>query len=196
VKCFTLGLAACFWTGRFARPDRIVFYSGGFTMPFADMLVREFDQEMSKTRTTLERVPKDEWDWKPHEKSGTLGWMAGHVATLPGFSIAVSTAPDLDLADAKSPKVEKDTDLIGLFDKVSADARAAIANLSDAQLNEPWSLKRNGKVLFTMPRYDMLRGMCFNHVIHHRGQLTMYLRTLGVPVPALYGPSADENPFR
>jgi uncharacterized damage-inducible protein DinB len=165
-------------------------------MPFADMLVREFDQEMSKTRTTLERVPKDEWDWKPHEKSGTLGWMAGHVATLPGFSIAVSTAPDLDLADAKSPKVEKDTDLIGLFDKVSADARAAIANLSDAQLNEPWSLKRNGKVLFTMPRYDMLRGMCFNHVIHHRGQLTMYLRTLGVPVPALYGPSADENPFR
>lgn len=120
-------------------------------MPFADMLVREFDQEMSKTRTTLERVPKDEWDWKPHEKSGTLGWMAGHVATLPGFSIPVSTAPDLDLADAKSPKVEKDTDLIGLFDKVSADARAAIANLSDAQLNEPWSLKRNGKVLFTMP---------------------------------------------
>jgi uncharacterized damage-inducible protein DinB len=165
-------------------------------MPINEFLLREFDQEMSKTRTTLERVPKDKWDWKPHDKSGTLGWMAGHVATLPGLMIAISTAPDYDVSKGGPPKVEKDADLLGLFAKVSGEARQAVAALSDAQMNETWAFKYNGQTLFAAPRYDMLRSMCFNHLIHHRGQLTMYLRDLNVPVPPLYGPSADENPFQ
>ena len=165
-------------------------------MPINELLLREFDQEMSKTKTTLERVPKDKWDWKPHEKSGTLGWMASHVATLPGFMIAVSTSPDFDVANARSPKVEKEADLVGVFTKVSGEARQALAGLTDEQFNQTWALKRNGQTFFSAPRYDMLRGMCFNHLIHHRGQLTMYLRDLGVPVPPLYGPSADESPFQ
>jgi uncharacterized damage-inducible protein DinB len=165
-------------------------------MPINEMLLREFDQEMSKTKTTLQRVPKDKWDWKPHERSGTLGWMAGHVATLPRFMIAVSTGPDYDVSKGGPPKVEKDADLVGMFTKISGEARRAVGALSDEQLNETWSLKHNGKTLFAGTRYDMLRGMCFNHLIHHRGQLTMYLRYLNVPVPPLYGPSADENPFQ
>jgi uncharacterized damage-inducible protein DinB len=169
---------------------------GSPSVPINELLLREFDQEMSRTKTTLERVPKDKWDWKPHEKSGTLGWMAGHVATLPRLAILVSTGSDYDVSSAKPPKVDREADLIGVFTKVSGEARQAVAGLSDEQLDETWAFKRNGQTLFALPRYDMLRGMCFNHLIHHRGQLTMYLRDLGVPVPPLYGPSADENPFQ
>jgi uncharacterized damage-inducible protein DinB len=165
-------------------------------MAITELLLREFDQEMSKTKTTLERVPKDQWDWKPHEKSGTLGWMAGHVATLPVFMIAVSSSADYEVSKGGPPKVEKDADLPGLFAKISGEARRAVAARSDEQLNQTWSLKHNGQTFFAGPRYDMLRGMCFNHLIHHRGQLTMYLRDLGVAVPPLYGPSADENPLQ
>ena len=166
-------------------------------MPINELLIREFKRDLDATKKTLQRVPKDKWDWKPHEKSGTLGWMAGHVASLPGFVIAVSTAPELDIAspNARPPKIEKDADLVELHGKLGSQACEALARLSDDQLNQPWSLKQGDKVLMTMPRYDMLRGMCFNHLIHHRGQLTMYLRALDVPVPALYGPSADERPF-
>jgi uncharacterized damage-inducible protein DinB len=91
--------------------------------------------------------------------------------------------------------VEKDDDLVALHGKLGTEACEALAQLSDEQFSQPWSLKQGDKVLMTMPRYDALRGMCFNHIIHHRGQLTMYLRAINVPVPALYGPSADENPF-
>jgi uncharacterized damage-inducible protein DinB len=167
-------------------------------MPINELLVREFQRDLDRTKDTLKRVPKDKWDWKPHEKSGTLGWMAAHVATLPGFTLMVSTKPELDVTnpDARPPKVDKDADLVELHGKLGNQACEALAKLSDDQLNQPWSLKHGEQVLLTMPLYDMLRGMCFNHIIHHRGQLTMYLRALNVPVPALYGPSADENPFR
>jgi uncharacterized damage-inducible protein DinB len=174
------------------------YFPGRKSMPINELLVREFQRDLDRTKDTLKRVPKDKWDWKPHEKSGTLGWMAGHVATLPGFTFMVSTKPELDVANPEShpPKVDKDADLVDLHGKLGNQACEALTKLSDDQLNQPWSLKYGGQVLFTMPLYDALRGMCFNHIIHHRGQLTMYLRALNVPVPALYGPSADENPFR
>ena len=123
--------------------------------------------------------------------------MAGHVASLPGFIIRVSSAPEIDVAspDTRARKVEKDEDLVELHGKLGTQACEALAKLRDDQFTQPWSLKHGDKVLTTMPRYDALRGMCFNHIIHHRGQLTMYLRAINVPVPALYGPSADENPF-
>jgi uncharacterized damage-inducible protein DinB len=164
-------------------------------MPLNELLIREFDREMSSTQKTLERVPSDKWDWKPHEKSGSLGWMAGHVASLPGFTIVAIRQPELEVATAPRPRIEKHADLLSTFTKLRGEARDAVANVTDEQLAQTWSLKQNGKLVFVMPRYDVIRTMCFNHIVHHRGQLTMYLRELNVPVPALYGPSADESPF-
>jgi uncharacterized damage-inducible protein DinB len=166
-------------------------------MSIADLLVREFHQECINTRKTLERVPADpeKWNWKPHEKSGSLGWMAAHVANLPGFAYAAVTAPELDAATLKMPTIESQAGLLPAFDQISGVAADAVAKVTDAQFTETWTLRRGDMVLFARPRYEIVRGMCFNHLIHHRGQLTMYLRTLNLPVPALYGPSADENPF-
>jgi len=162
-------------------------------MPINELLLREFDVEMPNTRKTLERVPADKWDWKPHAKSGTLGWLAGHVATLPGFSIAVIQTPQMEIAGADFPKVAKHADLLDTFTTISKQAREAIAALTDEQLAGIWTLKWNGTVIFSLPRYDVLRVHCFNHLIHHRAQLTGYFRALDVPLPALYGPSADEQ---
>ena len=162
-------------------------------MPMNESLIREFDREMSNTQKTLERVPAEKWDWKPDEKSGSLGWMAGHVATLTGFTTAAIKTPELEVAGANFPRVEKHADLLNTFAKLGQEARAALAGVTDEQLQQTWTLKRNGNVIFSMPRYDVVRTMCFNHIVHHRGQLTMYLRQLNVPVPGLYGPSADEK---
>ncbi len=164
-------------------------------MPISELLLTEFDQEMANTRKALERVPADKWDWKPHPKSGTLGWMASHIATLPNFTTTTIETSELDLGNASSPKVKDASDLVKVFDEQRDIARKAIANVTDEQLKEIWTLKWDGKVLFALPKYNVLRVMCFNHLIHHRAQLTMYLRTLDVPVPALYGPSADEQKF-
>jgi uncharacterized damage-inducible protein DinB len=165
------------------------------SMPINELLVSEFDREMSSTQKTLERVPAEKWDWKPHEKSGSLGWMAGHVASLPGFTLVTIKTPELDVSGANIPRIEKHSDLMATFAKLRQEARDALTGVTDEQLRQTWTLKHNGNVIFSMPRYDVLRTMCFNHIVHHRGQLTMYLRQLNVPVPALYGPSADEKPF-
>jgi len=162
-------------------------------MPINELLLHEFDREMSSTRKTLERVPAEKWDWKPHERSGSLGWMAGHVATLTGFATAIIKNPELELASTDIPKVEKHADLLSTFEKLGLETRAALTGVTDQQLQHIWTLKRNGNVIFSMPRYDVLRVMGLNHIVHHRRQLTMYLRQLNVPVPALYGPSADEK---
>ncbi|MEQ1474009.1 MAG: DinB family protein [Candidatus Acidiferrum sp.] len=164
-------------------------------MPISELLLTEFDQEMANTRKALERVPADKWDWKPHPKSGTLGWMASHIATLPNFTTTTIETSELDLGSASSPKVKDAADLVKVFDEQRDIARKAIAGVTDEQLKEIWTLKWDGKVLFALPKYNVLRVMCFNHLIHHRAQLTMYLRALDVPVPALYGPSADEQKF-
>jgi hypothetical protein len=106
-----------------------------------------------QNQTTLERVPKDKWDWKPHEKSGTLDWMAGHVATLPGFMITLSASPDYDVSKGGLSKVDQDADLVGLFSRISSEARRAVGALSDGQLNETWSLKHTGRLFW--PDYAM-----------------------------------------
>lgn len=164
-------------------------------MPISELLLTEFDQEMANTRKTLERVPVEKWDWKPDPKSGTLGWMASHVATLPNFTATTIQTSELEIQGAPNPKVNSPSDLLKVFDEQRGIARKAIAGVTDEQLKEIWTLKWNGKVLFAMPKYNVLRVMCFNHLIHHRAQLTTYLRALNVPVPALYGPSADEQGF-
>jgi len=124
-----------------------------------------------------------------------MGWMAGHIATLPRFTTVVIKTPELDVAGVQIPNVEKQADLLDTFTKLRGEARDALAGVTDEQLGETWTLKQNGQTILSMPRYDVLRTMCFNHIVHHRAQLTMYLRELDVPVPALYGPSADEKPF-
>ena len=167
-------------------------------MSISQMFLPEFDHEAANTRKTLDRVPDDKWDWKPHPKSGTLGWLAGHVATLNDWVTTTIKTDQLDFAPVSGPKYEQPKtrnhkELLEVFDRVTAEARAAIAGVSDEALMKPWTLLMGGQVLFTMPRAAVLRGFGFNHLIHHRGQLTMYLRTLDIPVPALYGPSADEQ---
>lgn len=167
-------------------------------MSLKDILLPEFDMEMDSTRRTLERVPDDKFGWKPHEKSGTLGWMASHVATLPHWAKITMDQDSLDIAPAGGPTFVLPTpanrqELLELFDKNRAEARAALAAGDDPAYAQPWALLMGGKQLFSEPRSAVLRRMVFNHLIHHRGQLTVYLRLLNVPVRGLYGPSADEQ---
>jgi uncharacterized damage-inducible protein DinB len=163
-------------------------------MKISDALLPEFDMEMANTRRTLERVPDDKWGWKPHEKSGTAGWLAGHISHLPAWATMTIQTEELDIQPGfKLPEVHNSVELLANFDKNVAEARAALAGVTDERLMLPWSLKVQGKVTFTMPRVAVLRSMIFNHIVHHRGQLTVYLRLNDLPVPALYGPSADEG---
>jgi uncharacterized damage-inducible protein DinB len=167
-------------------------------MTIGQMMLGEFDQEMQNTRKTLERCPDDKWTWKPHDKSGTVGWLASHIATMPGWTAVTLNTEQLDYAPVDGPaytppKIENRKQLLAEFDKNVAEARAALASASDQEMMKPWKLLAGGKEVFTLPRVACLRGMIFNHVIHHRAQLTVYYRLLGIPVPALYGPSADEG---
>jgi uncharacterized damage-inducible protein DinB len=160
-------------------------------MSFAESLLPEFDLEMANTRKAIARVPSDKGDWKPHPKSFSLGHLTQLVATMPGWITTMATKPDLDLATGRGYSLETTESLLETFDKLVAEARAAIANLTDADVAKPWSLKMGDRVLFTSPRGETIRSTV-NHLIHHRGQLTVYLRLVDVPVPSLYGPTADE----
>lgn len=164
-------------------------------MAIRDGLLNEFDYEMANTRKTLERVPEDKFTWKPHEKSGTMIWLAGHIANIPGWPKFTLECNSLDIGgNMQPPPAPKSVkELLDGFDKNVAAGRAALAAATDAQMFEPWTLKNGPQVIFTLPRVAVLRSMVMNHMIHHRGQLTVYLRLNGVPVPALYGPSADEQ---
>jgi len=164
-------------------------------MKISDALLPEFDKEMNSTRRTLERVPEDKLAWKPHEKSMTLGRLAGHVAELPRFgTIAIETdSLNLSAQEHKPLIATSRQQILDVFDQKVAEARAAIAGASDEHLMKPWSLEYQGKTIFTMPRAGVLRAMMLSHIIHHRAQLGVYLRLNDVPVPAIYGPSADES---
>jgi len=164
-------------------------------MSIAQSLLPEFDQEMASTRTVLERVPEDKLDYKPDPKSMTMGRLAGHVAEMPGWGAVTVNTNALDFSKGEYTPMEMTSraQILAAFDKIVAEARAAIAGASDAHLMEPWSLQNGADVMFTMPRIAVLRSMVMNHTIHHRAQLTVYFRLNGVPVPGLYGPSADEK---
>ena len=167
-------------------------------MTIGQMMLGEFDEEMKNTRKVLERCPDEKWNWKPHEKSGTLGWLAGHVGTVPEWITMTINTEELDYAPVNGPsyeppKIENRAQLLAAFDKGSAEARAALAKVSDGDIMKGWKLLAGGQEIFTMPRVACIRGVVMNHLIHHRAQLTVYYRLLGVPVPGLYGPSADEQ---
>jgi len=165
-------------------------------MPIVDTLLPEFDHEMTMTRKVLERVPDDKRDWKPHPKSFSLGALATHVANLPTWGSETLNRSDIDVGGTPPLSALPSTsEILATYDRNVAAARAALTGKTDAELAAMWSLRRSGKTLFSMPKTAVWRSFVVSHLIHHRAQLTVYLRLLDVPVPALYGPSADEPAF-
>jgi uncharacterized damage-inducible protein DinB len=167
-------------------------------MTIGQTMLGEFDQEMQNTRKILECIPDDKWNWKPHDKSGTVGWLASHVATLPGWATMTINTEELDYAPVdgpsfQPPKVGNRKEALEVFDKEVAAARAALASVSDQEIMKGWKLLAGGQEVMTLPRVACIRGFVMNHLIHHRAQLGVYYRLLDISVPGLYGPSADEN---
>jgi len=166
-------------------------------MSLVEALLPEFDHEMATTRRVLTRVPEEQFAWKPHEKSMSLGELSGHLANIPMWSTAVTDAASLDLdalGDAAKPKSPASREaLLQTFDRLVAQARAALVRSTDGEMLGPWTLKKGVQEFFTVPRISAIRTWVMNHSIHHRGQLTVYLRELNVPLPAIYGPTADEQ---
>ena len=167
-------------------------------MRVIELLRPEFAREMATTRKSLERVPEDRLDWRPHPKSWTLRELSTHVAQLPQWTVNSAQEDSLDLMPGGKPApravpVQSRAELLERFDRHVAEGRTALASLTDdARFDDAWSLLMDGEPLFSIPRYTVLRGWVFNHIVHHRAQLGVYLRLLDVPVPAIYGPSADE----
>ena len=164
-------------------------------MPISELLLVEFDEEMKKTRTTLERVPEDKKDFAPHPKSMPLGRLAPHIAELAGFGVTVLTTPELDFSKGsyKPLAFESVAQLVRAFDEGTAKARTALQNTPDEAWTQSWKLSFQGKPIFEGSRFLAYREMFLNHLVHHRAQLGVYLRLNGKPVPATYGPSADDT---
>lgn len=167
-------------------------------MPIVDALLPEYDHEFGTARRLLERVPESEFGWKPHEKSMTLGQLAGHVASLAFWCSATMKAPFYDLAANADPETKLEAppshaELMRSFDAKVKDAREQLAKATDAEMMAPWSLKHGDHEIFSMPRVAAVRTFVMNHMIHHRGQLSVYLRLKNVPLPSIYGPTADEQ---
>jgi uncharacterized damage-inducible protein DinB len=168
-------------------------------MAISKSLLPEFDNEMANTRKTLERVPDDKFAWKPHEKSFPMGGLATHLANLPSWGSLIISSDSFDVAPGgnpvKTPELNSTSAVLQKFDENIAATRAAIEAASDEDLFKTWTLQSNGKGLMTLPKIAVLRGFVMNHMIHHRAQLGVYLRLNDIPVPSIYGPSADESPF-
>jgi uncharacterized damage-inducible protein DinB len=166
-------------------------------MDLHQAFLQELDMEMVSTRKTLERVP-EKMDWTPHPKSMTMGRLAQHLADIPEWVTKTIELDDLDLAPVGAPphkpQIAKTTkEALATFDRNLAAARAALSSTSDAHLMKPWSLKMGGKTVMTLPRAAVLRNFVLNHNVHHRAQMGVYLRLNDIPVPSVYGPSADEG---
>lgn len=166
-------------------------------MALRDAILPEFDFEMASTRKTLERVTDATLDYQPHEKSYTMRQLASHLANIPSWTPMTLTKDELDfgapeMENFATPQARSNAELLSLFDKNVAEARKVIEATSDDEFHKPWTLREGEKVYFTQPRIGVLRGFILSHSIHHRAQLTVYLRLNNLPVPSIYGPSADE----
>ena len=179
----------------FQRVDLLSYTIAEENMPISELLLVEFDEEIKKTRTTLERVPVDKKDFAPHPKSMPLGKLAPHVAQLAGFGLSILTTPELDFAKGSYKPLPFDSaaQLVSALDEGAAKVRAALKNTTDAAWTQPWKLSFGGKPIFEGSRFLAYREMFLNHLVHHRAQLGVYLRLNGKPVPAIYGPSADDT---
>ena len=164
-------------------------------MKLADTLLMELDQEAQTTKRVLDRIPDDKLAWKPHPKSYSLGQLALHIASVPG-SVAAAVVPDsMEAPNFSQPEPKSRQEVLDTFSKSLESAKDTLKKMDDARLTSMWRLTKNGKVLMSVPRIGFIRSILMNHNYHHRGQLSVYLRMLDVPVPSIYGPSADENPF-
>lgn len=166
-------------------------------MTIAHSMLPEFDQEIASTRKLLERVPGDKLQWKPHEKSWTLGALASHIVNLLVWT-AMTIEQDAFDMDPDSPpptppEAKNSEELVSRLDENAAAARKALEGTDDATMMREWSLKSGDQIFFTMPKVAVIRSFVMNHLIHHRGQLTVYLRQCDVPLPGIYGPTADEQ---
>jgi len=164
-------------------------------MPISDLLLPELDEELKKTRTTLERIPVDKKDFAPHPKSMPLGKLAPHVAQLTSFGVTILTTPELDFAkgSVKSLPLESSAQLLQAFDDGAVKVRAALEATPDEAWKDDWKLSFHGHKIFEGSRFLAYREMFLNHLVHHRAQLGIYLRLNDQPVPAIYGPSADDR---
>ncbi len=161
-------------------------------------LLPEFDMEMAGTRKVLERVPADKFDWKIHDKSQSIGGVATHLANLPTWATMTLQSSSLDVMPKDGepftmPQFESPAAMLEAFDQNVQQARSLLDSVSDEEILQPWTLLKTGETIFTMPRLAVIRTWVINHIIHHRGHLCVYLRVNDIPVPALYGPSADEQ---
>lgn len=161
----------------------------------ANLLLLDFDHEVASTRRILERIPENNPQWTPHEKSMPIGRLAVHTARLPEFCTMIMKKTELNLDAEKFPSFEFQSaaHLISELERTAAEARASVSCASDEELGHHWKLIFHGQVVIDAPRMVLFRTMFLNHLVHHRGQLTVYLRLLNIPVPGLYGPSADEK---
>ena len=167
-------------------------------MNWKEDILTEYDLEMGLTRKELERVPEGKEGWQPHAKSMSMGQLANHLANLPSWGVMTIRESSFDVAPVGGGAYKEDAApnqaaLLATFDKNAGEARSAIADLTEADMNAPWSLLAGGHTVFTLPRHMVLRRMIFNHNVHHRAQLGVYLRMNGVPLPSIYGPTADEQ---
>ena len=164
-------------------------------MSSIDVLIQEFENEGATTRRVLERVPEARLGWKPHTKSMSLGTLALHVAMIPGFITEWALQDSADVGgEGRAQEAKSQAELLAAHDASVAKAKAVLQRLGDAGLQQNWSMTANGAKLMSMPKAALLRNIALNHWYHHRGQLSVYLRLLDVPVPSIYGPSADEGP--
>jgi uncharacterized damage-inducible protein DinB len=160
-------------------------------------LIQEFDQECRTTRRVLERVPSDKLAWKPHAKSMSLGQLAMHVASAPGHITDWALQDATEMSGGASPEAASTAEVLAAHDASATRTKETLSKLGDAGLGAMWTMKMpNGATVMAMPKAALVRSIAFNHVYHHRGQLSVYLRLLDVPVPSIYGPSADEQPTR
>ena len=169
-------------------------------MSIAQSLLPEFDQEMATTRRVLAAVPQDKFTWSPHEKSFPMGQLASHLANLPTWVMVTVHEDGIDLApkDGEAPRAKEAKtveEALAIFDENVSTARSALAGASDEALTANWSLLMGGETMFTLPKAAVLRTFVMSHTIHHRGQMSVYLRLAGAHVPSVYGPTADESPF-
>jgi uncharacterized damage-inducible protein DinB len=164
-------------------------------MTIAETLLLDFDAEIANTRRTLERIPENDPQWKPHEKSMPIGRLALHTARLPAFCTRILTTSELDMDKEKWPDIvfESTAHLLSELNRTATEAKGHLAGSSDEQLKESWKLLFKGQAFLNAPRMILYRTMFLNHLVHHRAQLGVYLRLLNIPVPGLYGPSADES---
>jgi uncharacterized damage-inducible protein DinB len=165
-------------------------------MPLIDSLLPEFDREMGLTRRALERTPDGQFEWRPHPTSVTLGRLAEHLTEMPMWATRTLDQSELEASAQRPPEYKPPTTraaVLAQFDASYRAARQQLVNKTDAEFAAPWTLKNGGKEVFTAPKAMVMRNFVLNHMIHHRGQLMVYFRMLGVPVPSIYGPSGDEQ---